>query len=260
MNIFYVYIYKHPDTLLPFYVGKGKGNRYKVHLKLYKSDPNGYKKNIIRQILNEGKTPLIEFYAKDISEEEAFKLECDLIEKYGRRDQPNGLLCNMTPGGEGSSEGIPYKRTEEHRKNLSNMRKNSSWYYNTETLESRSIKHNECIPDGFIKGRDGTNWSSTKNGMHGVERSPEFAQKMSEWHKAHPDHGKQLIGRSYHTKESKLIISQKHKESYKNGRIANCAKSVTIDGVKYNSMRDAEKATGLSQYKLRQILLATSTE
>lgn len=259
MNIYYVYIYKYPDTLLPFYVGKGKGDRYKVHLKLYKSDPNGHKKNVIRQILNEGKAPLIEFYAKDISEEEAFKLECDLIEKYGRRDQLNGLLCNMTSGGEGSSKGIPYKRTEEHRKNLSNIRKNSSWYYNPETLESRSIRHDAYIPDGFIKGRDGASWSSTKNGMHGVKRPVEYLEKLRAWHNAHPEHNKKLIG-SHRTEKTKLAMSDANKESYKNGRIANCAKSVTIDGIKYNSMRDAEKATGLSQYKLRQILLGAGSE
>ncbi len=121
-NIFYVYIYKHPITLEPFYVGKGYGNRATRHLQMNKNKGNKYFYNTINKIINECKCiPIIEYYKNNISEIDALKIEIELIEKYGRKlFDINGKLCNLTTGGDGISG---YKWTEEQKLKIKNKKR-----------------------------------------------------------------------------------------------------------------------------------------
>ena len=98
MNNFYVYVHYRNDTLKPFYVGKGKGKRYKT-----KHNRNSYWKNIVNKV---GFTPMI--VENFITEEKSFELEKYYIQHFGRNN-----LCNMTDGGEGSSGCIPNEKTRK---------------------------------------------------------------------------------------------------------------------------------------------------
>jgi len=104
-NIYYVYIYKDPDSLIPFYVGYGKNGRAYDHLTKAKNNPvpkaNQHKLNKIRKLLRENKEPIIEVVASDLLVSVAKQLEIDLIEKFGRLDLGTGSLTNKTKGGEG---------------------------------------------------------------------------------------------------------------------------------------------------------------
>ncbi len=113
------YTYKLIDSLtgLPFYVGKGTGDRMYNHeqyyTKIYKTAThnNTMLKNKIRKIIkNSGRVRYQKFRCK--TEEQAFLIEKALIHKYGRRDLGTGVLCNMTNGGEGGSGHI---HTEHHK-------------------------------------------------------------------------------------------------------------------------------------------------
>lgn len=86
--MFYVYTYLREDGT-PYYVGKGSGER------AYKKWGKGIKppKDDSRIII----------VADNLEEEQAFKLERELIAEYGRKDLANGILHNKTDGGEGSS-------------------------------------------------------------------------------------------------------------------------------------------------------------
>jgi hypothetical protein len=119
-NIFYVYIYIDPRNNEPFYVGKGKGRRYKYHLNmaksnLYHKESNGPKINKIRDILEVGMEPMIEIF-RDLDENDSFRMEMDLISKYGRIDLGTGTLTNLSGGGEGQSGWIP---DDDYRKRMS---------------------------------------------------------------------------------------------------------------------------------------------
>jgi len=114
VNEFYNYIYLDPRKpghytydntsflYQPFYVGKGKNNRYLDHV--HNDHRNKLKTNVINKILNEGfdlKKYIVIIY-KELSEQEAFENEIFLIKEIGRRINKTGSLCNMDEGGKGS--------------------------------------------------------------------------------------------------------------------------------------------------------------
>lgn len=94
---YYVYFLIDPRTDQPFYVGKGKKDRAKSHLKeTQETTINIRKYNKIQSILKEGLEPKIIYYAVDLSEQTAYNLEADLIKKYGRKDyDEGGILLNI---------------------------------------------------------------------------------------------------------------------------------------------------------------------
>jgi len=88
MNEFYVYLYLREDGT-PYYVGKGKGDRAFSNRRRKTKCPTD-------------KTKII-FHSENLTEEEAFTIEKELIAKYGRKDNGTGILRNLTDGGEGMS-------------------------------------------------------------------------------------------------------------------------------------------------------------
>ena len=84
-SIYYVYAYLREDGS-PYYIGKGKGNRYKN-----------------RHTISIPPKDRIQFIQQNLSESDAFTLETELIAFYGRKDMNTGILRNLTDGGEGSS-------------------------------------------------------------------------------------------------------------------------------------------------------------
>ncbi len=86
---------------IPFYIGKGKDNRYCISCHLHKNVVNNLLKNKIKKVGAENVK--IQLLHKDIAEEAAFQFEIFYIGFYGRRDLGKGTLCNLTNGGEGNS-------------------------------------------------------------------------------------------------------------------------------------------------------------
>lgn len=126
--IYYVYVYLDPNKpgnyvydsgniILdhePFYIGKGHGNRLYDHLKLPSYDTNKLKKNKIKKILSESKSPpIIKIIKQNLHEQAAFDYEKRLITMIGRRDLSVGPLCNLTDGGEGRSGSVVSDETKE---------------------------------------------------------------------------------------------------------------------------------------------------
>lgn len=187
MNIYYVYVYMHPKTKIPFYVGLGKGERYLSHLKEAKREThkttkqNKHKLNTIRKILSEGDVPIIQMVASEISLDAARKLEIYLICTIGRSDLNEGPLTNLTRGGEGVGEVSPeskqkriltrkekYEHDPQYRENMRNGQLNSVTNY----------RINHQFGEGNVMNR----FKGEAHWYYGKHRDPETRRKISENH------------------------------------------------------------------------------
>lgn len=123
-NEFYVYVYlsndrpgefKYDDISFdfePFYIGKGKGNRYRNHL--FKSNKTNLSK--LERISELNKEPIIIKLYENLTHEEAVDKEKQLIKKIGRINLSTGPLTNQSDGGEGF---LNFKHTKEYKDSIS---------------------------------------------------------------------------------------------------------------------------------------------
>ena len=107
----FTYVYFDPESNLPFYVGKGNGRRDVSHLN---GTHNKRLSRKIQEIRNRGKTPNIVRVLENVNNEDAIKMEIELIAKWGRLGlDENGILMNYTLGGEGALGRIRSKESIE---------------------------------------------------------------------------------------------------------------------------------------------------
>lgn len=108
----------------PFYVGKGKYDRYLYHLNKVKNNckyKNSLKFSIIEENIKNGKDPIIIKIQDNLSEEESLHLEKLLIRKIGRLDLGKGPLTNLNDGGHKPQ--VNYRHSEETKIKLSEINK-----------------------------------------------------------------------------------------------------------------------------------------
>ena len=181
LNTYYIYLYLDQDDI-PFYVGKGKNDRYKVYNHLHKNSPNPFLKNKIRKV--GAKNIKIHFLHKNITEEEALQQERYWIKYYGRRDLGTGTLCNLTDGGEIGPTGR--KLSEETKQKIGEANKGkpawnkggSAWWCKGKPPPIKGKKHTEEAKQKIskaLKGKPG-HWT-------GKKLSEEHKRKMSKSHK-----------------------------------------------------------------------------
>lgn len=104
---YYVYVYLREDGT-PYYVGKGKDDRWKQKSHSVKIPP-------IERVI---------FPLQNVDEETALNEEINLISKWGRLNNNTGILENKTDGGDKPPKQYknlytPYKRTPEIREKCS---------------------------------------------------------------------------------------------------------------------------------------------
>jgi hypothetical protein len=103
------YIYRHIrlDKNEPFYIGIGKDD-----LKEFKrAHHSGNKRNKIWKAITSKTGYIVEILFDDLSWEEAKLKEIEFIKLYGRINKGNGILSNMTDGGDGSLGCTPSPET-----------------------------------------------------------------------------------------------------------------------------------------------------
>ncbi len=152
------YLYRHIrlDKNEPFYIGIGCSKNYK---RAYQTNSRN---KIWKYIINKTNYE-IEILFDNISWQIACNKESEFIKLYGRIDQKNGILSNMTNGGEGMLSHIQSKETKEkrsismtgkvfsdiHKKRISNKRlgKKHSIETKIKMSKTRLGKKNKKITD-----------------------------------------------------------------------------------------------------------------
>lgn len=226
---YYVYILRKPNGK-PFYVGKGGGrNGWRIcshenNINKNKKSCNEYKDNIIRNILNNGKEINYKIVLFTDNKNEALDKEIELIKFYGRKCKNNGILSNITPGGEGVGNGGKckgQKRSLEVRKNMSNShigkpsgRKGCK--LSDEHCKNLSEAHKGYIMPQEQKDKIKKSVTITKNSF----KYKKELEKLSKRMKGENNPAKRLEVRKKismakkgfkHTEESKLKMSKSHK-------------------------------------------------
>ena len=85
----YVYMLVDPRDELPFYVGKGRGNRIFQHIENAYADLDAKKSKLISEIMQEGKDIRHFVVRHGLSDEEAFHAEAALIDALGIENLSN---------------------------------------------------------------------------------------------------------------------------------------------------------------------------
>lgn len=126
----FVYGLYDPNTNEIFYVGKGTGYRDKCHIKPSswqepKKTCNPFLYYKIKNLMENNTPPETKKLKENLSEEEAYQYENELIKKHGRRfSEENGKLFNISEYKGGSSIGISKPWTDERlKKHIEQSRK-----------------------------------------------------------------------------------------------------------------------------------------
>ena len=184
MNNYYTYAYLREDGT-PYYIGKGRGKRWKRDCDRVTSKPSNPNRIIKLK--------------QNLTEEEAFKHEIYMIAVFGRKDLGTGILRNMTNGGDGNSGRVfspesRQKMSESHKKYYENINPeiqkernkkrsekqkgkvvimNDEWKNNISEAAKRRYERGE-IPQLNRKGK--TPWNKGKKNIY----SEETLQKIRE--------------------------------------------------------------------------------
>lgn len=278
---FYVYIYLDPRKpgsydygklhfdYEPIYIGMGRGNRIEAHIKTCytpnKKIHNTHFIGKLKHIIKDHKNPIYYKLYTNLSEKSAKRREIFLIKLIGRHDLGLGFLTNLTDGGEGTSG---YKRTEEQRQHISNIKKGKPNYnkrgikHSEETRkkisETRLKKHFSCSED-FKKKRSERLLGKTYEELYGKEKAKEIKLKQREKQIGHKSSTK---GKTYveiygqektdqiNKKRNESRISYKHsnetKEKIRKKRY-HAVLQYTLSGIfiaQYKSIYDAKMMSG----------------
>lgn len=108
LNNWVVYRHIRLDKNMPFYIGITSDSKRPNN----KKDRSSFWKSIVNKT-----EYIVEIIFENLTKEQAIEKEVEFIKLYGRVDLGNGVLCNMTCGGEGTGK-LNYSLEEERRRKI----------------------------------------------------------------------------------------------------------------------------------------------
>jgi len=214
----------------PFYIGKGRGKR--IIDTIY--DKSSFKYNKINKLKNNNIEIKKDIIFDSLTNEEAILYEKELIKLIGRRDLNEGVLVNLTDGGDGR---INSKHSDETKNKISNTKKSMNLKF----------KHSEETINKMKESQSGIN-----NGFHGKNHTKESKEKISIKNSG-TNHS------MYNKKHSEETIEKlkKHRATISNEKIKESCqvfnKSVSMYDLKmsyietFESVKQASLKTGINE-------------
>jgi hypothetical protein len=160
MNNFYVYTYLRENGT-PYYVGKGKGRRAYLNGRIPPKPPQLERIQIVKD---------------NLTEEEAFALESELITHYGRKDLGTGILQNRTDGGEGVAGRIATPEAIQKR-----VAKNTGKKRTLEQKLRMSLAQKGRKPTQYTAEQKAEISKKISESQKGKAKTGEHKQKLSEY-------------------------------------------------------------------------------
>lgn len=183
--MYYIYVYKDPITLLPFYIGKGKNYRFRDHINytINRKHYNKHLENKILKIQSLGLEPIIDKY--NFSDENiAYAVE----EAVMRQMKELGIkLCNLLTGGSGGQ-----KHSQETKDKMSKIQsKEGNGFYNRHHTEETKKSISDKLKGKVFSEETRKKISQAKSGENhhfykkstpnkGIKMSDEQKKKISE--------------------------------------------------------------------------------
>jgi hypothetical protein len=222
-NKYYVYHLIDPRTMLPFYVGKGCGDRSHSHFKeTVDTTINMRKFNKIKSIQNLGLDVVVVHVCENLEHDDAINIERLEIEKYGRLDYDDGGISTNICQDANPPLATGRVVSDETRKKISEAQlaeKNHMWGKKqsdeSNELRRQYNKEHNIVPPNLT----GTKRSDdTKEKMRAkklrVKKSPEHCAAIgrSKAGENHPNWGKAL------NEETRRKIGEANKGKKKRAR------------------------------------------
>jgi transposase-like protein len=250
---FYVYGYYDPNTNEIFYIGKGAKQRDRAHLKPScwkhpKSTNNVFFYQKIKSLMENGTPPIIKRLHENITEDEAYDIEAELIAEHGRRFVDGGILFNISSNRGGPSSGKKVPWSDERRTSYKNM-----W------ANKRVANDKEELAEMFLER------SMTRKEIanyYGV--SEVLIKKRLQEYKIqkNPDQKKNTLDRAY-AKSRKVLecehcknqfeVAASHDRKFCSSECSSKSRlsELVFRGVRYENKYDAAEKTGLSSVYLQ---------
>lgn len=111
---------------------------------------NNLKNAVIQKIRAEGLEPLVVVVEGNLAASEAFALERKLILRYGRRDLRNGILTNLTDGGDGPLNISPETREKMRQRMTGAGSPTFGVGHTPEAREKMSKAQRERVEKGLV--------------------------------------------------------------------------------------------------------------
>lgn len=245
---FYVYGYYDPKTNNLFYVGKGSGKRDVSHLKPSnwknpKDTTNPFFYYKIKSLMVNGERPIIKRIFENLTEDDAYSIEHDLISEYGRRFVNGGILFNISGKRGGSVEGkrTPWaeERRERYRKQcfdrrVANNKEELTEMYLDLCMTRKEIAEHYGVSEVLIKKR---------LQEHGIRKTKEQQKKTR--YRAYTKSRKMV--ECAHCGDS-FEVSLSHNRKFCSTECSNESRleEVVFKGVRYKNKYEAAEKTGLS--------------
>lgn len=195
------YVYEHIrlDTNEIFYIGIGNDLNYQRAYQ--KKSRNKHWKNIVN-ITNYS----VNIIFDNLSWEDACFKEIELIKKYGRKDLNNGILVNMTDGGEGLNN-PSFETRNKIRKFYSGKTRIEIYGFNkANEITQKIVKKNKGkTRSNEFKIKQSIRFMGENNPMFGKKQSDEFKNLKREYFLGENNPGKNK------TDETKKKISRAKK-------------------------------------------------